>query len=165
MQEKLLVHLSNLPEEGKTFSGQLDPAFFDLPEKDAKTTTPGPLSYNLHTQRFDNELLLQGQLSAPFDLTCVRTLHSFRHTITLDHAAVAAEITSGEIDVTDLLREEILIHFPTYPNCQDHADQPDNYVDTCQIDEKYLAPEGEESDDAPKPDNRWDALDQLKSDS
>jgi len=138
MQEKLLIQLSNLPEEGTSLSGELDPSLFDLPEKDAKSDSPltpaGPLSYDLHAQRFDGdnggELLLQGRLSAPFDLTCVRTLHPFRHTITLDHATVSAEITSGEIDVTEQIREELLILLPTYPDCQSHADQPDDHADS-----------------------------------
>jgi uncharacterized metal-binding protein YceD (DUF177 family) len=150
-----------LPEEGKSFSGELPSEIFDLPEGDAQPV--GPLEYDLRVQRFGSELLLAGHLSAPFEFTCVRTLHPFVQTIRLDDAAVSLETGSeAEIDVTEALREEILIHFPVDPRCED-GDEPQK----CEIDPRYLSVDKPEGDALPTPpraegDDRWSALDNLK---
>jgi len=161
MKAHLKIHLAELPDEGKTFIGELPGAVFDLPEGDARAV--GPLEYDLRVQRFGSELLLTGALSAPFEFTCVRTLHPFVQTIRLDDAAVSIEIGhEGEIDVAEALREEILIHFPVDPRCED-ADEPQK----CEIDPRYLSVDKPREDELPTPpravgDDRWSALDTLK---
>jgi uncharacterized metal-binding protein YceD (DUF177 family) len=158
---RFIIDLTVLPEEGKSFSGELPPEIFDLPEGDAQPM--GPLEYDLRVQRFGSELLLAGHLSAPFEFTCVRTLHPFVQTIRLDDAAVSLEIGSeAEIDATEALREEILIHFPIDPRCED-GDEPQK----CEIDPRYLSVDKPEGDALPTPpraegDDRWSALDNLK---
>ncbi len=162
MPHKLVIDLASLPDEGKSISGALPGSVFDLPEEDARPA--GDLEYDLHVQRFSSELLLTGRISAPFEFTCVRTLHPFVQTIEVDPAAISLEITEGEeINATDALREEILINFPADPRCDD-ADEPQQ----CEIDPRYLAVD-KPSDDAVETrprvegDDRWAALDALKN--
>lgn len=161
MKGRLKIDLANLPDEGKAVAGELPKDIFDLPEGDAQAT--GPLEYDLWAQRFGAELLLTGKLSAPFEFTCVRTLHPFIQTIRLDAAAISAEIgNEGEIDVTDALREEILIHFPIDPLCEE-GDVPQK----CEIDPRYLSVDKSAEHELPTPpraegDDRWSALDILK---
>ena len=71
------------------------------------------------------ELFLSGSLAAPFDFTCVRTLHPFVHTIRLDEVAdLARNRPPPALDVSDALREEILHrNFRPTPFC-DQADEP-----------------------------------------
>jgi len=157
----LTIDLAHLPEEGRDFSGELPASVFDLPKDDA--VPKGPLSYDLRAQRFGTELLLTGRISAPFEFTCVRTLHPFVQTIRLEDAAISLEIgNEGEIDATEALREEILIHFPADPRCDD-ADEPQE----CEIDPRYLSVDKPREDELPTPprdggDDRWSALDDLK---
>lgn len=161
MKGRFIIDLAVLPEEGKSFSGELPPEVFDLPEGDARPV--GPLEYDLRVQRFGPELLLAGHLSAPFEFTCVRTLHPFIQTIRLDDAAISMETGSeAEIDATEALREEILIHFPIDPRCEE-ADEPQK----CEIDPRYLSVDKPAGDGLPTPprdggDDRWSALDHLK---
>jgi uncharacterized protein len=161
MKGRLIVDLANLPEEGKNFGGELPKEIFDLPDDDAQAV--GPLTYELLANRFGSELLLTGSLSAPFEFTCVRTLHPFVQTIRLDDAAVSIEIEKeGPIDVTDALREEILINFPVDPRCEE-GDVPQK----CEIDSRYLSVDKSAEDGLPTPpraesDDRWSALDILK---
>jgi uncharacterized metal-binding protein YceD (DUF177 family) len=160
MKQSLLIDLPTLPEEGQAFSGELDGAIFDLPEGDASSA--GPLKYDLWAQRFESELLLTGSLSAPFRFTCVVTLKEFLQTIRLKSAAISVEIgNSSQVDVTEALREEILLEFPTDPRC-DEGDVPE----PCEIDSRYLAVDKPPEDDvSPAPrnegDDRWSALDDL----
>src|SRR6188472_2847357 len=100
MKGHLTIDLANLPEEGKDFAGELPKEIFDLPEDDAQAV--GPLEYDLWVHRFGSVLLLTGSLSAPFEFTCVRTLHPFVQTIRLENAAISLEIErEGIIDATD----------------------------------------------------------------
>jgi uncharacterized metal-binding protein YceD (DUF177 family) len=161
MQERLIIDLATLPEEGKDFSGELSPELFDLPEHDPSKPV-GPLVYELRAQRFASELLLTGSLSAPFELTCVRTIHPFTKTLRVDPANVSVEIEQeGPMDVTEALREEILLEIPDHPRC-DEADEPMH----CEIDPRYLAVDkpGEDTvETRPRAtgDDRWAALDAL----
>ena len=168
MKEKLEIDLAQLPEEGIAMSGELDPKVFELSEKDAKPQAG--LEYDLYVQRFDDELLLRGSLGTPFEFKCVRTNNLFVQTISLEEVAVAVEVTSGTVDVTEALREEVLINFPSYPRC-DEGDEPVE----CEIDERYLAldkppeagvcdapsDEADSSADLNDPNDQWSALDGL----
>ncbi len=156
-----MIDLANLPDEGKAYAGELPKEIFDLPKEDAQPT--GPLEYDVWVQRFGSELLMTGNLSAPFEFTCVRTLHPFVQTIHLESAAVSLEIErEGEIDATEALREEILINFPVDPRCED-GDVPQK----CEIDSRYLSVDKSAEDELPTPpraesDDRWSALDKFK---
>lgn len=155
----LVIELSHLPEEGKTFAGELDDSIFQLPARDA--TPVSSLGYELHVQRFEDDVYLRGYLGAAFEFTCSRTNIKFIQTISLEEVAIVLEIESGSVDATEAIREEVLINFPSYPRC-DEADEP---ID-CEINERYLALDKTHEttvDDAPasETDDQWGALDQL----
>lgn len=161
MKKKLVIDLASLPEDGKTFAGELDPVVYDLPDGDAVPV--GPLEYELWVQRFGSELVMTGRLESPFEFTCVRTLHPFVQTITLSQAAMSLEIGSrAEIDVTDALREEVLINFPANPRCEDGDDPME-----CKIDPRYFVVDkpGEDGLQCPpraEGADPWSALDKFK---
>ncbi len=161
MKRRFTIDSGSLPEEGKAYSGELPKEIFDLSEGDA--VPMGSLVYDIWAQRFGSEILLTGSLSAPFEFTCVRTLHPFVQTIRLENAAISLEVAGeGEIDATDALREEILINFPVDPRCED-GDLPQK----CEIDSRYLSVDKPVDDGLPTPprdgsDDRWSALDNLK---
>jgi len=160
MSKSLVIDLPTLPDEGKSFSGELSEAVFDLPKEDA--TAIGPLEYDLWAQKFESELLLTGSLSVPFRFRCVVTLKEFVQTIRLESAAISIETgNSSHLDVTEALREEVLLAFPANPRC-DEGDEPE----PCEIDSRYLAVDKPgESDVSPAPrkegDDRWSALNDL----
>ncbi len=156
------IDLANLPAEGQHFEGELPPEIFELEESDIISVSP--LKYSLFTRRFDTELLLTGSLEATFELTCMRSLHPFKQTISMPSAAVSIELgNDGIVDPAPQIREEILLELPTNPRCED-GDTPGN----CQIDPKYLAvdkptDDGVEPAPAPEKPNPWGALDALDS--
>ena len=162
MKKRLIIDLASLPEDGKSLVGELAPEVFDLPAGDAQPQ--GPLAYELWAQRYGSELLLLGSLSAPFEFTCVRTLHPFIQTIRVENAAISLEIDKeGDLDATESLREEVLIHFPLDPKCES-GDAPQE----CIIDSRYLAVDkpaetGQETPPRAEGDDRWSALDTLKN--
>lgn len=160
----LKINLETLPEHGADIAGALEDDLLQLPEHDGKPA--GPLEYDLHVQRFEDELLLTGYLCAPLQLVCTGCLTEYQYDIELQNAAIAIEIeTGGELDVSEAVREELLVHFPAHPRCTDSEG-----FDHCDIDPRYLAvdkPTGDAVDPAPAPaaDSKWAALDALQTDS
>ena len=162
MKKHLTIDLATLPEEGKSFSGELDKSIFTLPTKDTQST--GPLLYDLYIQHFESELLVRGSLSAPIEFTCVRTLTPFIKTLEASDLCLSVEVSGGQIDLTDLLREEIVLLFPDYPRC-DEGDEPME----CILDSRYLAVDKPLEDDVKTPPateepNPWAALDAINDD-
>ena len=159
MDKKIEVVLITLPEFGEQRQGEVDTSIFEL--KGHEGTARTGLIYDLHIQRFDSELLVQGEVKAVFELECVRTLHSFTKTIEVKGLAMSIEIKDEVIDLTDQLREEIMILLPVYPVCEMGDEKM-----SCKIEEKYLALDKDKEIDleespAKSPDDRWSALDEL----
>jgi uncharacterized metal-binding protein YceD (DUF177 family) len=162
MKKHLNIDLNTLPEEGKTFSGEIDGSIFSLPGETIHAT--GPMFYELYVQKFDNEVLVRGNLSAPIEFTCVRTLVPFTQTIQVDDCNLCIEAKESQIDLVEALREELVILFPDYPRCDEGDEQME-----CNLDSRYLAVDKPpvadvktpSRDEAPNP---WDALDAIKND-
>ena len=158
---KLCIELDHLPEEGKDFSGELDSSVFGVDNDEIKSV--GPLVYDIHVKRFEGELFLQGTLSAEFEFRCVRCLDVFRRTVVVDDFAASVEIDSkAVIDVTDLLREEIVLEFPAYPNCSESDEEK-----ACNPESEHFRVDKEGqtgvNTSAPSGDSGvWDALDSLR---
>ena len=162
MKKHLNIDIGTLPEEGQSFSGELDKSVFLLP--DENTRVSGPLLYDLYVQHFESELLVRGSASAPIEFTCVRTLTPFIKTIQINDLCFSKEIMSGQIDLTDALTEEITILFPDYPRC-DEGDEPME----CILDSRYLAVDKPPHGDVKTPPasgepNPWAALDAINDD-
>lgn len=162
MKKHLNIDINTLPDEGKTFSGELDGSIFSAEGEDINATSP--LFYDLHLQKFDSELLIRGNVSASFEFICDRCLSPFIQTITVNAFSLCIEVEGSQVDLADALREEVVILFPDYPHC-DQADDPEE----CKLDSRYLAvdkpPLGDVKtlprDEQPNP---WDALDTLGDD-
>jgi len=162
MKKRLQIDINTLPEEGQSFSGELDGALFTAQGETIKPT--GPLFYDLYIQKFDSELLVRGNLSATFEFACDRCLRPFNQTIQALDCSLCIEATSSQIDLTDALREEIVILFPDYPHC-DKGDEPGE----CKLDSRYLAVDKPPVDDVKThlrdgSSTPWDALDALEDD-
>ena len=163
MKKHLVIDAATLPEEGKLFSGELDGSIFDLSDENTKAASP--LEYEVHLQKFDSELLVRGSMSVSMRFTCVRTLQPFIQTITANSFDLSVELTGNQVDLTDHLREEIIVLFPDYPRC-DEADEPMS----CEVDSRYLAVDKPMVDDVKTPPrdaapNPWDALDAIQDNS
>lgn len=157
----LPIDTTTLPEDGKHISGELTPDVFGL-DGDRDVISCGPLVYDLNLQMFESELYISGVISSTFVFRCARCLKSFAQTIEIPdlHISVPSE-DQPVVDLAELLREELVLLFPPYPNCQ-LADDPT----PCELDKTYLVVDSE-GDDGVKPPSLsgekgiWDALDTL----
>lgn len=141
MDDKLLVDVSRLDPEGETLEGEVD--CIDLDEAFVKPF--GGVRYRLDLQVFGTELLVRGHLEQDFDLVCARCGKDFDTTVKVDDYTISYEVDEKdpEVDLTEDLRESIILTLPTYPVCDE------------------ACPGIKQKTEMPK-DDRWGALDQLK---
>ena len=140
MEKKLTVDASRVDPEGESIEGEIDAV--DIDEEFVKPF--GGIRYRLTVQVFGSELLVRGHLEQDFDLVCSRCGKDFDDTIKVDDFTQSYEINDNltEIDLTEDVRESIILALPTYPVCSE----------TC--------PGVERTAELPS-DDRWGVLDHL----
>ena len=141
MDDKLTIDISRLDPEGETLSGEVDAV--DLDEEFVKPF--GGIRYDLSVKLYGKELLVRGKLEQDFDLVCCRCGKDFDDTVKVDDFTVSVEIADSaqEVDLTEDVRESIILNLPTYPVCDEACPG---------IEQITVMPD----------DDRWGALDQLK---
>ena len=142
MEDRLIVDASRLDADGEELEGEVDAV--DLDEELVKPF--GGVRYRLKAQLFGSELLVRGRLEQDFELVCSRCGRDFDDTVVVDDFTVSREIDAKapEADLTDEIRESIILALPTYPVCSE----------TCPgIERRAQLPA----------DDRWNVLDNLVS--
>ena len=159
MQMNLIISLEEFPEEGRYLSGELDAAVFGI-DCDALRST-GPLSYELEVQLFETELMVRGSITAPFELRCDRCLALFPYTVELDDLAFSYDVKGKlALDITEDLREEVVLALPSYPKCE-ISDLECEINDTFGDFRLDKDPQTGVDSAAPSSESVWDALDQF----
>jgi uncharacterized protein len=85
-----------------------------------------PLQYDLTAQKMEQGILAQGSLRARLECECARCLKRFEHELDLpDWTALLAlegpekvETKDDAVDLTPIIREDILLEFPQHPLCE-----------------------------------------------
>ena len=156
------VHINDLPPEGKQFVGELRPAVFQ--ELNAEGPHPvGVTKFEVVVSLDKESVLVEGVVESEFELECSRCLEKFRWRLLMDpYVSEEAREGRSNLDLTEFLREDILLALPGYPHCEDSTDSSrvcpaaGKFADAS----KY-APISDEADSAP-PSALWSALDGLK---
>jgi uncharacterized protein len=121
----LLVNLRHLEARNLQLEGELAPAELDIETRDEMVRLAGPLRYALEVQKLDEGLLLQGRLRLDLRCQCVRCLKAFAQELVLDpwtahlpfQGEDAISISNDMVDLTAVIREDILLAFPQHPLC------------------------------------------------
>lgn len=148
------LSLGDIPENGLHLEGTLDPALFALNPEDA--TPGGPLEYRLDLLVSGDLLLVTGSLRAEFQRECVRCLDKFVEVILLDpYTADLSPEGNPTINLTERLREDILLTLPAYPHCDSSSEERE-----CPASDRFLAPDpgDEPADETGSPPGAWDVL-------
>ncbi|MEN3941201.1 hypothetical protein WJU23_07900 [Prosthecobacter sp. SYSU 5D2] len=151
--------IRNLPADGKQVTGTQPASFFNLPETDL-VKAESPLTYDLTFIKDDKDIIVTGSLDATFSLECGRCLERFQ--MKVDLAEYEAEIPIEKdttMDLTDLIREDILLTLPNFPRCEDGNVDPRD----CPAEGKFEPRDEPLVNEEPGADGGvWNALDQLK---
>ena len=138
---RLLIDVSRLDPGGELIEGEVDAV--DLDEEFVRAF--GGLRYRLRIEAIGSELLVRGKLEQDFELVCSRCGRDFDDTVKEDDFLISVNLddSGGEVDLTDDIRESIILKLPTYPVCDEACPG---------IVQKTEMPG----------DDRWGALDKLK---
>lgn len=119
-QARLIVDIARLDEGGEKLVGDVDSAVLEL--DDLSYLKPvGPLHYDLVAQMLGDELLVKGRLSLPCSCVCARCACDFEATFEDADYCESFEILKEDdfFDLTDSLRECIIVSLPFYPHCRE----------------------------------------------
>jgi len=152
------VPASVIQEDGAHFAGQTEEDIFQLAPDDA-VRPAGPVSYDLDLLPSGSDLLIaHGQVEASFTLQCVVCLEKFRHTCRLEEFGAEFDLApDGSADLSERIREELLLELPPYPHCDRDGDDPDH---DCPRAGQFDLTE----DSKPAGSDVWKALDGLDTD-
>lgn len=153
----LFIDLRHFPAEGVHREGTLPIAFFDLAASDP-VRPKSPLVYALDIRRDDDELIMTGEIRATFSLECGRCTERFDYLLDVPDFLLEVPLENAQtIDLTEPLREDILLALPSYPRCEDGNINPR----ACPAEGRFHEPV---SDQPPPQDDKgvWDVLDKLK---
>lgn len=154
--------------EGALVRGSTEGDIFELTAGDSQPL--GPLEYDLKAYVFDEILRVEGTISAQFEVECTRCLEKFPFDLVIDDYNAEVEIENrGIVDLTDRIREDMLLSLPTYPHCDASSDERE-----CSVGDRFTTiPEeivdDEDSSSEGKPsssseNDAWSALDTWKQD-
>ena len=145
------VHTRQIPPEGKHIEGEDPASVLDLHDPTAQPC--GPLRYALDVGLSEGGLFATGHLKGEFRLQCVKCLEAFEYMVEVPNFACQVELEGAEeVDLTESLREDIVLALPAHPRC--------DWTGLNSCSGMHLRPEEPIQTEQPKP--VWDALDRLK---
>jgi uncharacterized protein len=124
----LTVNLRHLESRNLVLCGELPLAELDFALRDDMIRATQPLHYDLEIELLDDALLVQGLLQLTLECQCVRCLKDFEFDLELDpwtlhlplepmEGEEAVSIKNDCVDLTPMMREDILLGFPQHPLC------------------------------------------------
>lgn len=112
----LTIEIAKIPPGGERLTG-IVPA--EEMEFDSQGVTPGGgVSYDLNVEMVSNELIVRGVVRLAVEFTCSRCLKTVPGEICVDKFRFSAPVAEGDIiNLTENLREDIIIALPLKPLC------------------------------------------------
>ena len=122
----LIINLRALDRDEISLKGELPVAELDIETHDEMMRANKPLNYDLTAQDLEGSLLVRGSLLLVLDCECVRCLKPFEFKVNLpDWACLlplsgedAVKVDGDSVDLTPILREDILLELPQHPLCK-----------------------------------------------
>lgn len=152
----LVIDVARLDPDGESLVGEIPVEALDLDPDDFLFKPRSGLRYNLTAQLLGEELLVRGSVEEDFICMCVRCTVEFPWTAVDDEVAISVQPGDNFfVDLTDELRECIILCLPSNPVCDEDC--------------KGLCPRcGKNLNNGacsckPVGDDRWGELDGLKT--
>ena len=147
----IVVHLRQIPPEGKHLEGEEDASCLDLGDIGAKPV--GPVRYALDVGLSGGGVFATGRVAVPVEMTCVACLQPFVYEAKVEPFAAQAQVDGREqVDLTPAVREELLLALPNHPRCDLTSGH------SC----PYQRPDASGEGPQKSTESAWDQLDKLK---
>ena len=112
------VDVWQIPEDGKHYEGEESSDILELNDPHARARAVGPVRYDLDVGLSEGGLFATGTVSAEVECECVRCLKKFRCVLEVPDFALQIELEGREtVDLTEHIREDILLALPAHPHC------------------------------------------------
>lgn len=114
------IPTGQIGEDGYEVSGE-EPGDWLRLEHDPVARSAGPVRYDLTVEAAGSELVVRGRLEAPLRLLCGRCAQFFSTTVEVSAFLHAYEWKEHPdfLDVSDDVREDILLEIPGFPLCKE----------------------------------------------
>jgi len=110
------VHRNQIPLEGLHLEGEDPASILDL--NDPMVHPESGVRYSLDIGLSGGGLFATGKLAVDLGVECVTCLKKFTYPLRIDDFAAQIELDGLEmVDLTDQVREDILLALPPYPHC------------------------------------------------
>ena len=118
VEKSLAIDVARLDRDGEAVEGVLDDAVLDLHDEYLRPFAG--IRYRLSVQLAGRELLARGELEQDFEAVCSRCGADFDFTVTVPDflASFETDEKTEIVDLTDELRQSIILALPTYPVCR-----------------------------------------------
>jgi len=158
----MIIRFGDLKSEQTTLQGEVGIDIFQI-EANGDIRSIGPITCDLDTSICEDLLIVDGKLSVPSVLRCVGCLEDFPSLWDVSDYHAEIEIENDRlVDLTEHIRDDILLKIPNYPHCDD-GEQPGRICPMTgpfSYESKGTSPPADGSAPSQPPDV-WDALENL----
>jgi uncharacterized metal-binding protein YceD (DUF177 family) len=144
------LHILQIPQDGKRYEGEEPSDILELNDERARAVSP--ISYGIDVGLSEGGLWAHGRLGVRVECHCVRCLEKFQRPLEVPDFACQVELNGKEmVDLTEYVREDILLALPAHPTCDWNGEK----VCKGSFSTAVVEPIDEKKD-------AWKALDNLK---
>ena len=114
----MIVDIATMPYDGEQYSGEEPASVLDI-DPGAGIRIERPVAYELRAYMAAGELIVEGKITASVLLLCSRCAESFAFDVNIGDFRCVREVGADteSVDLTDEIRESIILGFPNYPVC------------------------------------------------
>ena len=153
------VHTNQIPADGLHLEGTDSSQLLDLHDPGIRPLSD--IRYALDVGLSDGGLFATGTVGVDLELECVACLDRFSYPLAVPDFACQLELTGAEsVDLTDLVREDIVLALPPHPHCDWNGERVCHKAEL--LAQAAAADSPAETDETEKQRRVWGALDQLK---
>ena len=110
------IHVKEVAEEGLSQRATYDPKPLDMERDDIRLNEP--FEVEAFITRTERELIVKADIRCPLLMTCARCLEDFSAHIDTDAIFHYKVQPADTVDITDEVRQEIVLAYPMFPICQ-----------------------------------------------
>lgn len=162
-KNRVFIYINQIEEDGTQLIHQLDPKLLDLSESD-HFHSAGEIGIDLWAKLVGTSVLVEGKITTSVTSECDRCLENYLIPIEINDYCHYFDDFDDYIDLTDTIREDILLAFPTRTLCKEECE---GFCPTCGTNLNISECECEEVDfeeDEEESSNVWAAFDNLNLD-
>jgi uncharacterized protein len=122
---KLKVNLRHIEKKDVRLEGEITASELELEDVDELVQLANPLKYDFVVELLSTSVYVHGNVKFTFECECSRCLKTYHMPVSADwswdlplEGEEAVAVENDCVDLTPILREDILLAFPQHPLCK-----------------------------------------------